>query len=117
LFDGRLLALYFVASSVFEDPMNRREVTVGECAELDAYLRRHNLGKGNVASARALEMERRATAAGKDESALWRGNCSVVISLALFSFFLIFGEDFPVFEFILLNPDLIGLACIGANVR
>jgi hypothetical protein len=64
LFDGRLLALYFVASSVFEDPMNRREVTAGDCAELDAYLRRHQLGQANVANARALEVERRVAAAG-----------------------------------------------------
>jgi len=93
LFDGRLLALYFVASSVFEDPMNRREVTAGECTELDAYLRRHNLGKGNVASARALEMERRATAAGKMKVS-FRVLSSVCISKYMISY-LLFSARFP----------------------
>ena len=43
LFVGRLLALYFVATGVFEDPMTRRPLSLRECS-LDAYLRRHKLG-------------------------------------------------------------------------
>ena len=31
LFDGRLLAVYMVSSSKFEDPINRRALTLNEC--------------------------------------------------------------------------------------
>ena len=65
LFDGRLLALYFVASGVFEDPMNRREVTKAQADELDLYLRRNRLGPPwpHVGNAWELCMAKRA--AGK----------------------------------------------------
>ena len=62
LFDGRLLALYFVATGVFEDPTNRRELTRSECDELDNYLRRNRLGPPwpQVGNAWQLTMEKRA---------------------------------------------------------
>lgn len=61
LYDGKLLSLYFVASSIFEDPMNRRELSISECVELDDYLRRNRLGPPwpQVASAFRLKNEQR----------------------------------------------------------
>jgi hypothetical protein len=70
-YDGRLLALYFVATLVFEDPLSRRQVSRGEVEKLDAYLRQHRLGKAQVAKAWALEMDRKATAAGERRRVGW----------------------------------------------
>jgi len=60
-FDGQVLAYYFVASGVFENPMSREAVSVDDCEALDRYMKRHKLGPPwpRVAEAYALAQRRR----------------------------------------------------------
>ena len=51
LFDGQVLAYYLVSQLQFIDPLNRRDLTRAELKNLDAYLRRHRLGKAGVTEA------------------------------------------------------------------
>ena len=51
LFDGQVLAYYLVSQLQFIDPLNRRDLTRAELKNLDAYLKRHRLGKAGVTEA------------------------------------------------------------------
>lgn len=51
LFDGQVLAYYLVSQLQFIDPLNRRDLTRAELKNLDAYLKRHRLGKAKVTEA------------------------------------------------------------------
>ena len=42
-FDGEALAAYLVASSTFENPLDRRALTRDDCQRLDAHLARKKL--------------------------------------------------------------------------
>ena len=53
-FDGEALAAYLVASSTFENPLDRRALTRDDCQRLDAHLVRNKLKRLGV------ERERRA---------------------------------------------------------
>ena len=53
-FDGEALAAYLVASSTFENPLDRKALTRDDCQRLDAHLVRNKLKRLGV------ERERRA---------------------------------------------------------
>ena len=70
-FDGEALAAYLVASSTFENPLDRRALTRDDCQRLDAHLVRNKLKRLGVERERRAA-QRRATRAARraeDEAA------------------------------------------------
>ncbi len=50
-FDGRVLAHYLASTLSFVHPITRRDLTLSECEQLDAYLTLHRLGRPRVVQA------------------------------------------------------------------
>ena len=70
-FDGEALAAYLVASSTFENPLDRKALTRDDCQRLDAHLARNKLKRLGVERERRAA-QRRATRAARraeDEAA------------------------------------------------
>jgi len=68
LFDAEALACYLVASSRYENPLDRSALTARECAALDGHLAAHGLRAMRVAQERVAAEKRKAKAASEAEA-------------------------------------------------
>eukprot|EP00971_Amphidinium_carterae_P252210 5007347-Amphidinium_carterae.1 len=68
-FDGAFLASFLVSSGQFIDPVNRRPLSIGECASLDEYLEAHALPPVHVEDAYKLSKKVAASQQGATNSA------------------------------------------------
>ena len=59
-FDGEALAAYLVASSTFENPLDRRALTRDDCQRLDAHLVRNKLKRLGVKEPKDIQGDARA---------------------------------------------------------
>ena len=62
-FDGRALAEYLTAARLFQNPLSRRPLERADCERLDAYIRRHKLGRHLVTVTRTFDDAAAAAAA------------------------------------------------------
>ena len=68
LFDAEALACYLVASSRYENPLDRSALTSAECRALDGHLAAHGLRAMRVAQERVAAEKRKAKAASEAEA-------------------------------------------------
>ena len=67
-FDGEALAAYLVASSTFENPLDRKALTRDDCQRLDAHLVRNKLKRLGVERERRAAQRRATRAARRAEA-------------------------------------------------
>ena len=71
-FDGEALAAYLVASSTFENPLDRKALTRDDCQRLDAHLARNKLERLNDAITEGLRLERQREEEAAARESDWR---------------------------------------------